>query len=56
MIEETKESGLKVTIIDFNAAKKFTEPVNSNKIIMYSNSGYPCFAAPEIHLSQSYEY
>lgn len=55
MIEETKEDGLKVTIIDFNAAKKFTDTTTQHKIMMYSNSGYPSFAAPEIHLSHSYE-
>ena len=55
MLEESKEEGVKVTLIDFNAAKKFTDANTKNKVLMYSNSGYPSFAAPEIHLSQSYE-
>ena len=38
----------KLTLIDFNVAKRFIDPRNDNPLIMMTNCGSPKYQAPEI--------
>jgi serine/threonine protein kinase len=48
LISQTPAGPL-LTLIDFNVARRFKEPHSSNKLLMMTNTGTQCFAAPELH-------
>ena len=49
MITDVENADPKVTLIDFNVARKFREPETNNKLLMLTNTGAAAFIAPEIH-------
>lgn len=46
----------KVTLIDFNVAKKFKDAETGNKLLMLTNTGAAAFSAPEISSNSAYRY
>lgn len=49
------ENEPKVTLIDFNVARKFKDTDTNNKLLMMTNTGAAAFVAPEIQKGSSYE-
>ena len=54
MITELPDKNLKVTLIDFNVARKFKDSDTNNPLLMLTNTGAAAFTAPEIHSSSAY--
>ena len=46
--KQNSEDEYKLTLIDFNVAKRYYDPENNNPIALLTNTGTPNYKAPEV--------